>query len=189
VAELTAAQRLYDPYDPEDVPQTDEGPPPDLDYNDCSLDPVAWEELVCDVENQWADDDDPEGEGVVEDGIAAEGADDDATNEDQLEDNSEVNRTDRLSAPVEVVYAGAAQSHGRTLTKFESRRREELRTGDHSWGPLKDEVHFEIAQWLIESGVSQSKMDSFFHTSLVSMDCCTLNSNYSTSGYRRGNAT
>ncbi|KAG6906379.1 hypothetical protein DXG01_014194 [Tephrocybe rancida] len=59
-------------------------------------------------------------------------------------------------------YPGEAGSiYGTCETTFETLQRKQEAAGLEPWAPFATEAEWELAQWLMMSGVSQAKMDSF----------------------------
>ncbi|GLB45368.1 hypothetical protein LshimejAT787_2200310 [Lyophyllum shimeji] len=59
-------------------------------------------------------------------------------------------------------YPGPAGSvYGRSQGTFEKYREKQEERGDPPWYPFESEAEWELARWLMTSGVSQSKIDSF----------------------------
>lgn len=66
-------------------------------------------------------------------------------------------------------------------TKFQEFRNRQRDRGDEPWAPFKSEADWELARWLMESGASQTKIDSFLKlesvrglTSKVSKFCLPI---------------
>ncbi|KAF7293857.1 hypothetical protein HMN09_01181700 [Mycena chlorophos] len=57
---------------------------------------------------------------------------------------------------------GAVLEEMKGKTPFELLREEQLALGDTLWAPFKDAGDWELARWLVESGVSRTKMEEFF---------------------------
>jgi hypothetical protein len=53
-------------------------------------------------------------------------------------------------------------------SNFEQHLDEQKKAGDAPWAPFESEDEWELARWLITSGVSQTKMDSFLKLNKVS---------------------
>lgn len=83
--------------------------------------------------------------------------------------------TSELQKPfVEIFEGGAAAVLRAEKTRFEVQAESEnAKIGDKGpWDKLHDEGHFELAEWLLKSGVSRAKMDSFLKLGIVSL-CST----------------
>jgi hypothetical protein len=65
--------------------------------------------------------------------------------------------------------AGLPHSADKTRrSNFEHHLDEQKKAGDAPWAPFESEDEWELARWLITSGVSQTKMDSFLKLNKVS---------------------
>jgi hypothetical protein len=65
--------------------------------------------------------------------------------------------------------AGLPHSADETRSsKFERHLYEQKKTGDVPWAPFETEDEWELARWLMTSGVSQTKIDSFLKLNKVS---------------------
>ncbi|KAH9846641.1 hypothetical protein C2E23DRAFT_743604, partial [Lenzites betulinus] len=59
-------------------------------------------------------------------------------------------------------YPGSAgRTEGSTETPFEHQNRERKAAGDSLWAPFKDEHEWQLAQWLVTSGLAQADIDKF----------------------------
>jgi hypothetical protein len=55
----------------------------------------------------------------------------------------------------------AGSTHGQDLSKFESLKKEQTNEGSAPWFPFESEDEWELGRWLMTSGISQKKIDSF----------------------------
>lgn len=68
------------------------------------------------------------------------------------------------------IPAGLPRAHSvdkNLKSNFEHHLDEQKKAGDAPWAPFESEDEWELARWLITSGVSQSKMDSFLKLNKV----------------------
>lgn len=65
-------------------------------------------------------------------------------------------------------YPGAGKSYGRCQTLFDQYRDQQIAKGHTPWAPFENEAEWELAEWLMTSGVSQTRMDSFLKLQSVS---------------------
>ena len=61
--------------------------------------------------------------------------------------------------------AGAVK--GTSISNFEAYRREQAADGHKPWYPFEDKNQWELARWMMASGISQKKMNSFLKLSSV----------------------
>lgn len=75
-----------------------------------------------------------------------------------------------LLKPFVEIFEGAAKVLRAEKTRFEVQAKsEKAKIGNKvPWGTLHDEGHFELAEWLLKSGISRAKMDSFLKLGIVS---------------------
>lgn len=76
----------------------------------------------------------------------------------------------RPPRPYVETFEGAATALRSEKTRFEVRAEgDKAKVGKQNpWGSLQDQKHFEMAEWLLKSGVSRAKMDSFLKLGIVS---------------------
>jgi hypothetical protein len=83
------------------------------------------------------------------------------TIEDKVEDEEEYRWIENYPEP-------AGNTHGQDLSKFESLRKEQISEGSAPWFPFESEDEWELGRWLMTSGISQKKIDSFLKLHKVS---------------------
>jgi hypothetical protein len=69
---------------------------------------------------------------------------------------------------IETYPEPAGSTHGQNLSKFESLRNEQITEGSAPWHPFESEEEWELGRWLMTSGISQKKIDSFLKLHKVS---------------------
>ena len=79
----------------------------------------------------------------------------------RVEDEDEYRWIENYPEPV-------GNTHGQDLSKFESLRKEQMDEGLAPWFPFESEDEWELARWLMTSGISQKKIDSFLKLHKVS---------------------
>ena len=62
---------------------------------------------------------------------------------------------------VEDFPTAAGATKGQCESTFQKHRTAQQAAGDAPWAPFESEKEWELARWLMTSGVSQKKMDSF----------------------------
>jgi hypothetical protein len=65
-------------------------------------------------------------------------------------------------------FLGAGAPKGRQASSFEKYSKEQKDNNEPPWAPFESEDEWELAKWLMESGASQNKVDSFLKLNLVS---------------------
>lgn len=65
--------------------------------------------------------------------------------------------------------------YGRVQTTFETEKKKRDEAGLSSWSPFKDREEWELAQWLLKSGLSQTAIDRFLKLRIVSHSNDTMN--------------
>jgi hypothetical protein len=63
------------------------------------------------------------------------------------------------------------KTYGRGVTAFEARQAEEENAGESPFGPFRNAETFEVAEWLLDAGISQRAASKLFHTRMVSIVC------------------
>jgi hypothetical protein len=66
-----------------------------------------------------------------------------------------------------VEHPTTAATFGQGQTCFEAFRQAELENGDDGWGSFIDQVHHELAEWLLGSRLSHAKMRRYFELEVV----------------------
>lgn len=70
------------------------------------------------------------------------------------------------------IHAGHVYSQ--RATYFEELKTQRESQGFSKWAPFKDEEEWELAQWLIRSGLSQTAIDEFLKLAVVSYMCTII---------------
>ena len=65
-------------------------------------------------------------------------------------------------------FPGAGAPKGRQVSSFEKYSKEQKDNNEPPWAPFESEDEWELAKWLMESGASQNKVDSFLKLNSVS---------------------
>lgn len=93
-------------------------------------------------------------------------------NEDDLETGGPTTASSpKALGPYIEVFTEAGKVLRREQTKFERRSDSEKEFGrdGNPWSTLHDRHHFELAEWLLRSGLSRAKMDEFLKLDIVSL--------------------
>src|ERR1700679_1149001 len=69
---------------------------------------------------------------------------------------------------IETYPEPAGNTHGQDLSKFESLRKVQISEGSAPWFPFESEDEWELGRWLMTSGISQKKINSFLKLHKVS---------------------
>lgn len=64
-------------------------------------------------------------------------------------------------------FPGAAEVLGEAWTSFEELRQGQLDRNEEPWGPFENEEEWELARWIMRSGVSQSHTDTLLKLPIV----------------------
>ena len=65
-------------------------------------------------------------------------------------------------------FPGAGAPKGHQASSFEKYSKEQKDNNEPPWAPFESEDEWELAKWLMESGASQNKVDSFLKLNSVS---------------------
>lgn len=177
IEKIASKQKVYDAYDPEDIPRNDEPSPfanihysntenfEDSFFQSNAPPTLSFEEVRVD---ESLSPDESEDDGDADDAeLLVDNDDGDNSMELQPEAKRDVDPLVRLE-PYAEVYPGAACVIDQSPTRFEKRRKREGEKGESDgWGPTIDEAHHELAEWLMTAGISQAKMDSYFKLQVV----------------------
>lgn len=87
-----------------------------------------------------------------------------ATVEDELEEPADVDDSTYLEA----YPKPAGTAHGQGKSAFEKHRKVQEEDGQSPWTPFESAEEWELAQWLMTSGVSQNKVNDFLKLKKVS---------------------
>lgn len=90
-----------------------------------------------------------------------EDADEDAEDADEDADATEARWIEEFPYPAGVPI-------GEGVSCFEEWRRDQKRKNEPPWSPFESREEWELAQWLITSGISQKKIDALLKLKLVS---------------------
>ena len=93
--------------------------------------------------------------------------------EDEDEDESEPAEADSVYIQEFPAHLRAGEKKGEIQTQFETLRERQKAKGLEPWSPFPSEDEWELTRWLVESGASQSKIDSFMKLEMV----CTSGTN------------
>jgi hypothetical protein len=161
VNDLAYSKRTYDPMDPQDIPCNDE-PSAEVLHKMTLIEPEDYIDFQFDqIAEDYEDHEDLEDCEVPLPDNNAEMDYEWPHNEVDNEGGPSTN------GPVIDEHPTAAQIYGRGITQFEARREREVRDGEEGWGPLLDQVHYELGEFLL-SGLSKAKMQAYFELEAVS---------------------
>lgn len=62
----------------------------------------------------------------------------------------------------------AGRPDGTSETLFERMRSEKTKAGDSPWAPFEDEEEWQLAHWLVTSGLTQSSIEKYLKLPIVS---------------------
>lgn len=152
----------------------------DPDEPDCELSP----ELPATIEDMrddnslqmdvdlWEDDDVPMGVDPPVRAADSARAASQSPRRTTVEDESEEPAVDN-DTYIEAYPRPAGTAHGQGESSFETYRRVQAEDGQSPWSPFESAEEWELAQWLMGSGVSQTKVDDFLKLRKVS-NCSAL---------------
>jgi hypothetical protein len=87
--------------------------------------------------------------------------------EDLDDEEDEPPETDSVYIQEFPAHLRAGEKKGESKTQFEMLRERQKAEGLEPWSPFPSQNEWELARWLVESGASQSKIDSFFKLKAV----------------------
>ena len=86
---------------------------------------------------------------------------------EDVDDEEAVGTPPRDGRWAETFPTPAGTIKGRGLPSFERHRRTQEAEGDLPWAPFESKDDWELARWLVKSGVSQNKMNEFLKLGMV----------------------
>jgi hypothetical protein len=78
-----------------------------------------------------------------------------------------IDEDDETSRWIEEFPRPAGVPIGEGVSSFEKWRRDQVKNNEPPWSPFESREEWELAQWLIASGISQKKIDSFLKQKTV----------------------
>lgn len=148
---------VYNPCDPEEIPNHDE-PDPDGSIDgpaDVEMDGNVIEEFDFQIPADEHDQNNPEN---YENDLS-----------DRDDDVDDPRPTPTSSQPLVERYPHqAATTYGKAPTPFEKRRQDESAGNSRASGPFDDVEQYELAEWIVMSGLSGKKVDKFLKLRSVS---------------------
>lgn len=89
------------------------------------------------------------------------------TVEDELDEPADINET-----YIEAYPRPAGTPKARGMARFGAYRQEQVERGEEPWAPFESEAEWELARWLMTSGVSQNKINDFLKLNKVMFSHC-----------------
>lgn len=99
-------------------------------------------------------------ETLIEDGEVEETLDSSQAPENELHSS--------FRQPHREFFPGAGRVYDEAETTYEKRRSKEKWANQSPWDKMIDGAHFELAEWILTSGISKAAIDSLFKLNLVS---------------------